>query len=177
MIAVVMSGAPDGERLLIRYLHSSSEMERGIAEDAAKLQEKEGTWERGMVPTKPQPRLFAFYGQSYPREQYLALLRKALVAGDMKKMPNTIASLARGGKAEAVKDSDVFDQLVKLFKDTAHTSPMPESIRDMREDIVKIIGPSGDSRAKVFLQEAAKDPNSYISDLAASFLELVERDK
>ena len=176
MTAVVMSGAPEGERFLNRYLHSPSEMERGIAEEAAKSQEKEGTWKRGMIPTKLQPRLFSFHGQALLKEDYLAQVRKSLAAGDMKATANTVAFVAHGG-SDAIKDSDVFDQLVKLFKDTARTSPMPESIRDMRENIVKIIGPCGDSRAAVFLQEAAKDPNSYISDLAASFLESIERDK
>lgn len=178
MTAVVMSGAPEGAALLQRYLQSRLEIERIMVEDAGKAREQFGTWTRGMIPTKPQTRLFPFakLGHSYPREKYLALVQKSLASENMEEIASTVSTVFHGG-TEAVKGSEVYNQLVKLFKDTAKITPITASIRKMRLDIVKIIGLGGDSRAGSFLKEAAKDFDADNRDLAESYLEAIARKK
>ena len=176
--AVVMSGASEGAALLQRYLQSPLEIERIMVKDAVKAREQFGSWTRGMIPTKPQARLFPIgnLGHSYPKEKYLALVQKGLASESTEEIASMVSTVFHGG-IEAIKDTEVFSQLVKLFKETAKITPITVSIREMRLDILKIIGLGGDARAPAFLKEAAKDFDADNREMAESYLEMLTRPK
>lgn len=178
LMAIVMSGSPEGAARLERMLSSSSATEQFIAREVKKVRDAEGSWKRGKIQTKPAVPKYLFGGKKLEMPEFIKQVTEATDSKDERRILTALEGVVRGGYVAMLGSLDGAKLMARMLDSTRELMKTSASIRDERRQCamaaltyIDSLPPEKAETSLPFVEAAANDPESSIAEPAGILLQ------